>query len=88
MIIAARYSFNRGLEVLHDRHHAELQEVYDAIAQVDAAACLTKASREKTDDRQTPLLASATEQGPPRQLPLSAWLDEAQSVVPYRYGRR
>jgi hypothetical protein len=48
MIIAGEYSFNGGLEYLR-KHHADLlEEVFEIIGRVDASACKTKTSKEKT----------------------------------------
>ncbi len=48
MHIAAHYSHLNGLEYLEARKPKLLAEVYAAIAAVDAEACRTKASKEKT----------------------------------------
>jgi len=48
MKVAAEYSFNNGATALARRWQQELDEVYDAIAAVDARVCRTKISREKT----------------------------------------
>jgi len=50
MIIAARYSFNRGAEVVTDEYSALLGEVECAIASVDAQSCKVKRSKEKTKE--------------------------------------
>jgi hypothetical protein len=46
--IAGIYSFKRGREVIEANFAAELQEIKEAIAQVDATQHKTKESREKT----------------------------------------
>ena len=48
MRIAARYSHLNGWEFLHVHHKDLLDEIEDVIALVDAEACRTKVSREKT----------------------------------------
>lgn len=48
MRIAAKFSFNCGAEVIAKRWPKELDEIYEAIAEVDAAKCRTKISKEKT----------------------------------------
>jgi len=48
MIIAGKYSFNGGRDVLETNHPDELSEIYQVIAAVDSAQHLTKTSREKT----------------------------------------
>jgi hypothetical protein len=46
--VAAEYSFNRGATTVAKRWQAELDEIYEAIKDVDAKRCRTKISREKT----------------------------------------
>lgn len=48
MDIVALYSFNGGRELMEAEHRLALNEIYEVIRGVDAAACLTKQSREKT----------------------------------------
>jgi len=48
MRVAAEYSFNNGATALAKRWQRELDDVYEAIAAVDAKKCRTKISREKT----------------------------------------
>jgi hypothetical protein len=48
MIVAGRYSFKRGREVIEANFGAELDEIRQIIAGVDAAACRTKTSAEQT----------------------------------------
>jgi hypothetical protein len=48
MKVAAEFSFNNGATTLAKRWQKELDEVYSAIAAVDAAKCRTKISKEKT----------------------------------------
>lgn len=48
MQILAQYSHLNGLEYLEARKRSLLDEVYAAIAAVDAEACRTKSSKEKT----------------------------------------
>ncbi len=48
MIIAARYSFNKGAEVVGEKYPHLLAEIEAAIAQVNAAQHRTKESKEKT----------------------------------------
>ncbi|MSU59507.1 MAG: restriction endonuclease [Pedosphaera sp.] len=48
MRIAGEFSFNNGATFLAKKHLALLDEVYDAISNVDAAPCKTKRSKEKT----------------------------------------
>ena len=48
MIIAARYSFNGGAAVVKKKFPHLLREVERAISEVDAEACKTKKSKEKT----------------------------------------
>ena len=46
MILAAQYSFNKGLEVINERYRHLLEEVKDAISAVDASRYRDKESRE------------------------------------------
>jgi len=46
--VVGKYSFAGGETFIMDTHRAELDEVMQAIASVDAATCRTKISREKT----------------------------------------
>lgn len=48
MRIAGIYSFNKGREVIEADFSAELQEIKEAVAEVDATNHKTKVSREKT----------------------------------------
>ncbi|HVO72261.1 MAG TPA: BglII/BstYI family type II restriction endonuclease [Aggregatilineaceae bacterium] len=48
MIVAGIYSFKRGKEVIESDFAAELNEIQRIISMVDASACLTKTSAEKT----------------------------------------
>src|SRR5271157_4203040 len=48
MRVAAEYSFNNGATAIAKRWQEELDEIYGAIAAVDAGKCRTKISREKT----------------------------------------
>jgi hypothetical protein len=48
MKVAAEYSFNNGATAIAKRWLAELDEIYNTIAAVDARKCTTKISREKT----------------------------------------
>jgi hypothetical protein len=48
MIIAARYSFNRGKEVVESKYSHLLSEIEAAISNVDAEQHRTKQSKEKT----------------------------------------
>ena len=48
MRIVAEYSFNNGATVLSRKWQLELDEIYAAIAEVNAAKCRTKFSKEKT----------------------------------------
>jgi hypothetical protein len=48
MRIAAEFSFNNGTTVIAKRWQKELDEIYEAISDVDASKCRTKISREKT----------------------------------------
>jgi hypothetical protein len=48
MRIAGIYSFNNGKEAITKQHRAELEEVLQATESVDAEACKTKVSKEKT----------------------------------------
>ncbi|MFQ6036003.1 MAG: BglII/BstYI family type II restriction endonuclease [Sedimentisphaerales bacterium] len=48
MIVAAKYSFNSGLEVVQDKYPALLNEITEIVQEVDAHKCKTKKSEEKT----------------------------------------
>ena len=48
MRVVAQYSFNNGLEELQTNYARLLKEVMEAVDQVNAAACKTKISKEKT----------------------------------------
>lgn len=48
MIIAARYSFHGGAEVIKERYPTLLAEIEGAISEVDAERCKHKVSQEKT----------------------------------------
>ncbi len=48
MRIAAKYSFNKGANVITTRYAHLLKEVEDIIKGVDASVCKTKKSKEKT----------------------------------------
>jgi hypothetical protein len=48
MRIVARYSHKGGADFLTANHPAEIDEVIDALAHVDANTALTKISKEKT----------------------------------------
>jgi len=48
MMVAGKYSFNNGLEVMQDSYPALLDEIKEIIRKVDAAKCKTKESKEKT----------------------------------------
>jgi len=48
MKVAAEYSFNNGATTISQRWQSELDEVYAAIAAVNARKCRTKISKEKT----------------------------------------
>ena len=48
MKICARYSFNNGIQAIHAKHPNLLPEIEEVIAKIDASACKTKKSREKT----------------------------------------
>jgi len=48
MIIAGRFSFNNGSEVINDKYPDLLKEIEDIIRLVDAENCKTKKSKEKT----------------------------------------
>jgi len=48
MIIAGRYSFNHGEDVIHQEYPQLLREVETIIESVDASVCKTKTSEEKT----------------------------------------
>lgn len=48
MIIAGKYSFNNGLDVVLKKYPTHLSEIEDAISNVDASQLKTKESEEKT----------------------------------------
>jgi HJR/Mrr/RecB family endonuclease len=48
VIIAGRYSFNKGLETIKEKYAPLLNEVEDIIVKIDASKCKTKKSKEKT----------------------------------------
>ena len=48
MKVAAEFSLNKGVTTIAKRWQRELDEIYRAIAKVDARKCRTKISREKT----------------------------------------
>jgi len=48
MIIAGRYSFNDGLNVVRSRYSNLLREITYIVKQVEASKCKTKKSKEKT----------------------------------------
>ena len=48
MIIAGKYSFNNGLEVVQKKYPTHLAEIEDVIAHVNASELKTKESEEKT----------------------------------------
>ncbi len=48
MRIAGIYSFNKGVEVVNRQYPDLLDEIRQCIAQIDAALCKTKSSKEKT----------------------------------------
>lgn len=48
MIIAGRYSFNKGFETIKEKFAPLLEEVESIVAEVDASKCKTKKSKEKT----------------------------------------
>lgn len=48
MILAASYSFNGGEHAVKTKYPDLFQEITDAIVSVDASACKTKESKEKT----------------------------------------
>lgn len=48
MKIVAQYSFKDGAAFLEQNHGAELEEIRQIISEVDATACRTKVSEEKT----------------------------------------
>jgi len=48
VIIAGKYSFNKGLETIKKRYATLLDEVEDIITKIDASECKTKKSKEKT----------------------------------------
>ncbi len=48
MIIAGRYSFNKGKEVIEENYLSELKEIKDIIHNIDSKRYRTKTSEEKT----------------------------------------
>jgi len=48
MVIAGRYSFNKGLESVKEKYGYLLEEINDIITKIDASKCKTKKSKEKT----------------------------------------
>lgn len=48
MRVVARFSFAGGQEVIEASYANELREIYSAISNIDAEACKTKISKEKT----------------------------------------
>jgi hypothetical protein len=48
MKIAGIYSFNNGEEIVREKYLNLLQEVEMAVSKIDALACKTKKSKEKT----------------------------------------
>lgn len=48
MIIAGRYSFNRGLKIINRKYPDLLQEIETIIRKITASKCKTKESKEKT----------------------------------------
>lgn len=48
MNIAGKYSFNNGEEIVTSKYPYLLEEIKKAIAAIDASACRTKESKEKT----------------------------------------
>jgi hypothetical protein len=48
MRVAGYYSFNKGRSYVEERYAAQLREIVDCIHAVDATACKTKESNEKT----------------------------------------
>lgn len=48
MKICGRYSFNNGIQAIHAKYPDLLLEIEGVIAKIDASACKTKRSREKT----------------------------------------
>lgn len=48
MIIAGIYSFNRGKEVMQQKHRGELREIRQIICAIDCSECRSKVSKEKT----------------------------------------
>jgi len=47
MIIAGKYSFNKGLEIIKEKYAPLLNEVEDIITKIDSSKCKTKKSKEK-----------------------------------------
>lgn len=48
MKIAGIYSFNSGVDIIHDKYSSLLSEVNDCINNIDSSHCKTKTSKEKT----------------------------------------
>jgi len=48
MVVAGRYSFNKGLEVVKEKYSHLLEQINEIIGQIDASQCKTKKSKEKT----------------------------------------
>ena len=48
MIIAGKYSFNNGSEVLREKYPVLLGQIEEIIRDVSASRCKTKKSKEKT----------------------------------------
>jgi hypothetical protein len=48
VIIAGRYSFNNGLDVLQRKYCTLLHEIENVIGEINASQCKTKKSKEKT----------------------------------------
>ena len=48
MIIAGRYSFNKGLDILRGEYAELLQEIENIVSEINASRCKTKKSKEKT----------------------------------------
>ncbi len=48
MVVAGRYSFNKGLETVKGKYAHLLEEIVGIITKIDAAKCKTKWSKEKT----------------------------------------
>jgi len=48
MVVAGRYSFNKGLETVKGKYAHLLEEIESIITKINAAECKTKQSKEKT----------------------------------------